>query len=76
MWKTNGDGDRVALESPRNDGMATVAESIDGNWVAGYAQITGTDRFGAAAWDISNLGSIHAVDLSRIRLGDRSGRSG
>ena len=63
VWNNDGSSQRVALEGPHNDGASTVAESIDGNWVAGYAQLIGTDRFGAAAWDISNLGSIHAVDL-------------
>jgi hypothetical protein len=63
VWNTNGSSQRVALESPRNDGGTTTAESIDGNWVAGDAQITGTDRFGAAAWDIANLGNVRAVDL-------------
>ena len=63
VWKSNGGSERVALESPRNDGMTTVAESIDGNWVAGDAQITGTDRRGAAAWDITNLSNVQAVNL-------------
>jgi hypothetical protein len=63
VWNNNGSSQRVALESPRSDGGTTTAESIDGNWVAGYAQITNTDRFGAAAWDIADLGSIRAVDL-------------
>jgi uncharacterized membrane protein len=63
VWNNDGSSQRVALESPRNDGMTTFAESIDGNWVAGDAQITGTDRRGAAAWDITNLSNPRAVDL-------------
>jgi uncharacterized membrane protein len=63
VWNNDGSSQRVALQSPRNDNVTTIAESIDGNWVAGDFQLAGTDRRGAAAWDITNLSSPRAVDL-------------
>ena len=54
---------RTALPGP-DGAMVTYGRNLDGTWAVGSASVpTPSGYMGAAAWDISNLSSIRAINL-------------
>jgi hypothetical protein len=61
VWNTQTQ-QRTPLPGP-NGAPASSGRDIDGRWVIGTAGLGQNGNVGAAAWDISDLGSVRAIKL-------------
>ena len=61
VWNT-ATQQRTPLPGP-NGAPASQGRDVDGRWVIGSAGLGNNGNLGAAAWDISNLGNVRAINL-------------